>query len=169
MIISRAQKNEIDALLKLTKACAAFMQKKGIYQWNESYPSRAAFETDIDHDELYTLKVEGQIAGCIVISTIMDDVYEPITWLTPNDQDHIYIHRLAIHPDLQGRGYAQSLMDYAEGYAIDNGYISIRLDTFSKNLRNQKFYELRGYKRLGEVFFPKQSEHPFYCYEKVLH
>jgi ribosomal protein S18 acetylase RimI-like enzyme len=60
------------------------------------------------------------------------------------------------------------LISFAETYAISNEFNSIRLDTFSKNLRNQKFYELRGYKRLEEIKFPNQSEHPFYCYELVL-
>jgi ribosomal protein S18 acetylase RimI-like enzyme len=59
-------------------------------------------------------------------------------------------------------------MDFAEQHAIENNYTSIRLDTFSKNKRNQLFYELRGYKKLEDIYFPKQSEFPFNCYELVL-
>jgi ribosomal protein S18 acetylase RimI-like enzyme len=87
--------------------------------------------------------------------------------LTKN-KNNIYIHRLAVHPNLQGKGYAQQLMKFAEHYAQENNVLSIRLDTFSQNKRNQKFYELRGYKKLGDIFFPKQSKHPFHCYELVL-
>ena len=97
----------------------------------------------------------------------MDKEYIPITWLTEN-KNNLYIHRLAVHPMHQGEGNAQQLMSFAEKFAIDNSYTSIRLDTFSQNARNQKFYELRGYKRLGTIYFPKQSDHPFYCYELVL-
>ena len=100
----------------------------------------------------------------MVLTPSMDTEYIPINWLTVND-NNLYIHRLAIHPNNQGMGFAQILMDFAEQFAIDNKYISIRLDTFSKNVRNQKFYEIRGFKRLGEIHFPKQSEFPFYCYE----
>ena len=143
------------------------MIQKNIFQWNEFYPSKSAFETDVKRDELYVLELENTIIGCIVISSVMDDEYIPIQWLTPN-QNNIYIHRLAILPEHQGKGYAQLLMNYAENLAIENNYTSIRLDTFSKNLKNQKFYELRGYQKLGSVYFPKQSEHPFYCYELIL-
>ncbi len=59
-------------------------------------------------------------------------------------------------------------MDFAEQFAIEHNYSSIRLDTFSQNKRNQKFYELRNYKRLDDIYFPKQSEFPFHCYELVL-
>ena len=59
-------------------------------------------------------------------------------------------------------------MDFAEDYAIKNGNFSIRLDTFSQNKRNNRFYKARGFASLGDVYFIKQSTFPFHCYEKVL-
>lgn len=143
------------------------MITNGIFQWNEHYPKRSAFANDVKRGELYILEINKIILGCIVISTLMDDDYLPIKWLTET-KNNIYIHRLAVHPDHQGKGLARQLMDYAETNSKLKGITSIRLDTFSKNKRNQKFYEFRGYKRLGSIYFPKQSEHPFYCYELVL-
>ena len=166
-MIRLAKNADIDVLIDITKACAKYMISKGIYQWNEQYPSKEAFVNDAKHNELYVLEIETKIIGCIAISTYMDEEYFTINWLTPNDKN-LYIHRVAIHPNYQGKGYAQQLMTFAESHAIENRYTSIRLDTFSQNKRNQKFYELRGYKRLGDIFFPKQSEFPFYCYELVI-
>jgi ribosomal protein S18 acetylase RimI-like enzyme len=97
----------------------------------------------------------------------MDYEYIPIEWMTVNE-NNVYIHRLAVHPSQQGKGFAQEMMDFAEVSAKERNFVSVRLDTFSQNIRNQKFYELRGYKRLGNIYFPKQSEHPFYCYEYIL-
>ena len=62
----------------------------------------------------------------------------------------------------------RKMMDYAEAYAKSKNHKSIRLDTFSKNHRNNKFYKLRGYIKLDDVFFPNQSEFPFHCYEKLI-
>jgi ribosomal protein S18 acetylase RimI-like enzyme len=75
---------------------------------------------------------------------------------------------LAVSPAFQKKGYARKLMDFAESFAKQNAAVSVRLDTFSQNKRNQRFYENRGYQRLGNIYFPKQSQHPFYCYELVL-
>lgn len=166
-MIRLATYNDIDSLLIITKACAAYMIKNTIYQWNETYPNQKVFEQDVKRKELYVLKNHNKLIGCIVISTKMDAEYKGVKWLTSNN-NNIYIHRLAIHPNQQGKGYAQKLMGFAESFAISNNYTSIRLDTFSQNTRNQKFYELRGYKKLGNVYFPKQSEHPFYCYEFIM-
>jgi ribosomal protein S18 acetylase RimI-like enzyme len=166
-MIRKALQNDIDEIIDLTKSCAKYMIAKNIFQWNEHYPNKSVFENDIKRDELFVLEINNTIIGCIVISIIMDEEYIPVKWLTPNE-NNIYIHRLAIQPEHQGKGYAQLLMNYAETFSIENNYTSIRLDTFSQNLRNQKFYDLRGYQKLGEIYFLKQSEHPFYCYELIL-
>ncbi|MUU79202.1 GNAT family N-acetyltransferase [Winogradskyella endarachnes] len=166
-MIRNAEKTDIESLIKITQACAKFMIDQGIFQWNEHYPNKSVFINDLNRKELYVLEVNCKIIGCVVISTFIDEEYIPVTWFTPN-KNNIYIHRLAIHPKYQGKGYAQQLMFFAEQLAKDNNYSSIRLDTFSGNQRNQKFYELRGYKRLGDIYFPKQSKFPFHCYELVL-
>ena len=166
-MIRRAKISEIPDILAICNACAKHMISKGIYQWNEHYPSAYVFEKDIERDELYVLEINEKVIGTIVITTLIDKEYIPIKWSTEN-ANNIYIHRLAISPLLQGKGYAQQLMSFAEDYAKENGYVSIRLDTFSQNIRNQKFYEARGYTRLGDIYLPNQSEYPFHCYELVL-
>ncbi len=166
-MIRLAKYKEIGEILNLTRACAKAMIAQGIYQWNEHYPTKAAFQLDLEREELYVLEKSSKIVGIIVISAHMDQEYIPIKWLTPNTNNG-YIHRLAVHPNYQSQGYAQALMDFAEAKAQESKMDSVRLDTFSQNKRNQLFYQKRGYTQLGNVYFPKQSEHPFYCYELVL-
>ncbi|WP_073316123.1 GNAT family N-acetyltransferase [Aquimarina spongiae] len=166
-MIRKAALSDLDIIYKLTQSCARAMIAKGIYQWNEHYPKRERFEKDIQLQELYVFEKDAVIIGIIVLTEIMDDEYIRIEWLTKND-NNLYIHRLAVDPEYWGKGYAQQLMDFAESYARKNNYESVRLDTFSQNTRNQKFYETRGYQRLGNIYFPKQSEFPFYCYELIL-
>ena len=166
-MIRRAKLSEIPEILAITKACAVDLQQKGIYQWNDNYPSKNAFLGDIERKELYVKVLGEQVIGAIAVSTLMDEEYRSIGWSTPND-NNVYVHRLCVHPHFQGRGHAQSLMDFAEKLARKGNFASVKLDTFSQNKRNQRFYETRGYKRLGDVYFPQQSEHPFYCYELVL-
>ncbi|WP_421808448.1 GNAT family N-acetyltransferase [Flagellimonas sp.] len=166
-MIRRAKISEISDILTITQACAKKMQENGIFQWNEHYPSKEAFQKDIDRGELFVMEEKNTVQGTIVISTLMDEEYKPIQWLAPNGNS-IYIHRLAVYPNLQGKGLAQQMMDFAENHAMENRFVSVRLDTFSQNKRNQRFYEQRGYQKLGDIYFPKQSMHPFHCYELVL-
>lgn len=166
-MIRLAKISDIDGILEITRSCAAKMERDGIYQWNEHYPSKQAFLNDLARKELYVKEVNGKLVGAIVVSTFMDEEYVPIQWLTQNGKNS-YIHRICVDPSVQGKGHAQKLMDFAEELSIQKGFASVRLDTFSQNKRNQRFYEQRGYQKLGDIFFPKQSSHPFHCYELVL-
>ena len=167
-MIREATVDDLDAILKITKSCAKKLVSKNIFQWNEYYPNRNVFENDLYNKWLYVTVKENKVIGSVCVSDLIDDEYATVKWLTPNNNNNIYIHRLAVDPDYQGVGYAQKMMSFAEEFAKKNKYKSIRLDTFSKNMKNQKFYKQRGYKKLGEIFFPNQSMHPFYCYELLL-
>ena len=85
-----------------------------------------------------------------------------------SSKKNIYLHRFAIHPDYQGQGFAKYVMDYIENYAKENGCLSVRLDTFSLNKKNNYLYSKLGYKKLGKIYFRDQSDMPFNCYEKLL-
>ena len=159
--------SDINTILNITKSCAAHMIQNGIYQWNEHYPDKSSFVNDAENNDLYVDVENEEIIACISLCIKMDEVYMPITWKTKN-QNNLYIHRLAVHPDFQKKGVGKNLMDFAENYAREKLYKSIRLDTFSNNKRNLKFYESRGYQQLESIYFPKQSEFPFYCYELIL-
>ena len=166
-MIRLANYSDLDNIKQVTEACAKEMISNGIYQWNEHYPSKDILEKDIAKKELYVTEINDSIVGCIMFSKYKDHLYNQIDWLTP-DYENLYIHRLAVHPNNQKKGLARLMMNYAEEQAVKMNCISVKLDTFSKNPRNSKFYKARGYVQLGNVFFPKQSKFPFFCFEKVL-
>ena len=166
-MIRKALSNDIPHIKKITEACARHMIAQGIFQWNEHYPDLAVLTEDVEAETVYVYVQEKDIIGCVMFSTTMDDFYRDIAWLTP-DTKQLYVHRLAVHPEEQGKGIARKLMDFGEQLAKENECLSVRLDTFSQNPRNNRFYQARNYKRVGEVFFAQKSDHPFYCYEKIL-
>ena len=167
MSIRQAIITDLDIVKKIAEACAIDMANYSIFQWNEKYPSRDVFKNDIEAGALYVHEINKTIVGCIMLSDVKDDSYKDVKWLTKNFKN-LYVHRLAVNPDYQKKGHGRRLMDFAESFAVENNFTSIRLDTFSLNHRNNKFYKSRGYTQLGNVFFPIQSDLPFHCYEKVL-
>jgi len=166
-MIRKAKLNELREIKTLTEACAKALQQQNIFQWNEHYPSLKKLQNDIEKQELYVFEAENTIISIIVLTSKMDEVYRNIDWLSETD-NNLYVHRLATHPEFWGKGYARTMMEFAEEFAKNKNFISIRLDTFSKNIRNQKFYEARGYKKLGDVYFPHKNDQAFHCYELVL-
>jgi len=166
-MILKASISDLDQIHSLTRSCGNHLIEMNIFQWNEMYPSKEVLKNDIELKQLWKFQIDDVFVGIIVLTEIEDLEYRHVNWLTQNSKV-LYVHRLAVHPNFQGKGLAKELMNFAENYAIHQNYKSIRLDTFSENKRNQKFYENRGYLQLESIFFPNQSELPFYCYEKIL-
>ena len=163
-MIRLAQKSDLERVLQITRLCTREMESRKVFQWNEHYPDRQSFVSDINSGELYVYCIKDMVVGCVSICFSMDEVYKKVSWKT-NGKNSMYIHRLAVDPGYQKQGIGSKLMDFAEKKSKSDGIDSIRLDTFSQNRVNQNFYEARGYIKLEDIYFPLQSEHPFHCYE----
>ncbi|AZO95148.1 GNAT family N-acetyltransferase [Halocella sp. SP3-1] len=166
MSISLAVPNDIIEIMELVKSCIIDLEAHKIYQWNKNYPTVDHFEGDIENKSLYIFKDGGVNQGIITINETQPLEYKKLNWLI-NDSRVMVIHRLAVKPIFQRQGIGQRLMNFAENFAFNNDYDSIRLDAYSGNPRAIKFYENRGYKKIGQVFFPGRTL-PFYCYEKIV-
>lgn len=142
------------------------LENNGIYQWTDNYPTISIIENDLRKGVLYTLKSNEEIIGAINISEEQETEYKSVKW-DFDDSKVLVIHRLVIAPKHQRKGYAQKLMDFAENFANENNYSSIRLDAYSQNERVIEFYKKRKYFIRGDVNFPER-EYQFHCMEKEI-
>lgn len=167
-MISNGKPEELEAILELTRACGRHMRENGIDQWDENYPDLNSLKRDIETNTLFAFRENDAIVGIVVLNESQDPEYGEINWSTRQSDRNIVVHRLAVSPDHQGKGIARKIMDFAEEWAKENDYDAIRLDTFSQNPRNQRFYKNRGYTELGSVYLSYKKEHPYFCYELLL-
>lgn len=167
-MIRLGKPEDVDAVTALTRACGKHLRENGIDQWDENYPDRDSLLRDAETETLFVYSEAETIIAVVVLNQTQDEEYDQIEWLTDDSSKNLVVHRLAVDPNHQGKGIARKLMDFAENYAKEQKYDSIRLDTFSQNPRNQRFYLNRGYKELGSVFLKYKKEHPYFCYEMLL-
>mgnify|MGYP001211170576 CR=1 FL=1 len=165
--IRKAVLSDLYEIMRIISLCTKHMISKKIFQWDENYPSKKIFKEDIDNGYLMVLLLKDNIVGCVSVYNVMDDFYKKIKWKIKSNNS-LYVHRLAINPTFQGKGFAKFIMKYIEEIGIKTKAKSIRLDTFSLNKKNNKFYSNLGYLKLGQIYFRNQSDMPFNCYEKVL-
>ncbi len=59
------------------------------------------------------------------------------------------IKRMRVHPDYQGRGFGQIILDELEARARALGYKTLHLDTSVLQMPAQKLYEKNGYRAVG--------------------
>ena len=102
--------------------------------------SDAFFRRAIDAGEMLMAESGGQCIAYSQMSALDMPVQKP---QEPNQQ----ICRLYVHPDYQGAGLAQQMMQrMLESAANQTLYLSV----YHENLRAQRFYQRHGFRKIGE-------------------
>ncbi|MBE1440746.1 GNAT family N-acetyltransferase [Paenibacillus sp. OAS669] len=166
MQIEQIGDNELDSITELYNDVTRHMRKQGIDQWDQYYPTKPVFQNDLLNGHLYGIRKDWQWIGAVAVNEEQDTAFEGLPWQDPSGS-WMVIHRLAVHPDYQGRGIGKKLLLFAEAEAVKKGYTSIRLDAYSANPSAVGMYEKAGYNRIGEVRYPFRK-YPFHVYEKMI-
>ncbi len=164
--IEKGQLSDLDKLFQIYLEAKTELERIGIYQWTNNYPTKSIIEEDLKKEVLFILKDNKEIIGAINISEEQETEYQTINWKF-NSSKILVIHRLVVVPKHQRKGYAKKMMDFAENFGKENYYTSIRLDAYSSNNKVVEFYKNRNYHLRGSVSFPERK-HPFYCMEKEI-
>lgn len=155
---------DVPALERLVSRCTTAMRAVGIDQWDKIYPSRNIFERDVQAGTAYVLRMDSEIVAMYVLNDQQDPEYGEVPWVYPV-RDVRVVHRLMVHPEHSGRGYAWQLMHDAEKRARAAGADVIRLDALDANPQACALYVGLGYRYAGNVRFRKGL---FRCYERRL-
>jgi len=166
MIIRKAKKEDLNAIMETYASCVKGMIELGIDQWDESYPNRKIIENDILEQNYYVGIINQEIISGVKIDQIQDPTYSDINW-EDKKNNFIVVHRLCSKTKVWDKGIGKKMMKYAESIAKQINCNSIRLDTYINNPKAMKFYEKIGYKRLGSINL-KPNKDIYYCYEKIL-
>ena len=162
--IRLATNNEYKALIRLFRNCAELMNSNGIMQWSYDYPDKDDIRKDMQNGHLWIHETSSSVNGTVTINGFEHPAYKQVNWQHSNFR---VIHRLAVDPDFQRKGIAKKLMLYAENHCLEQGYESIRLDAFTQNSGNLRFYKELNYQQVGQIHFNSHQE-PFACFEKLL-
>lgn len=162
-MIRKSVSNDLIKIEKVLEDVKAHMCIKGIDQWDSEYPNKDILKQDIKHKAGYIYIENGEILSYMVLNESCDKKYNLLTWKYASP--FLVIHRLFVSPSAQGKGISSKMIKYAELYALENSYRSIRLDAFSLNEIANAVYLKKEYEFAGTVIFRKGL---FNCYEKAI-
>ncbi len=66
-----------------------------------------------------------------------------------DQEDHLLLDNVAVHPDAQGHGLGRKLMDHAEAEAVRRGFGELRLYTHESMTENIALYGRLGWEETG--------------------
>jgi len=161
-VIRLADPTDVDEVWDVIASCRIALRERGVMQWDTTYPSVDTVEDDIANKTLFVLTADEDCVGVVTLDANADAAYASLKWKF--EEPALIVHRLCIRPRLQGRGFGHRLMQFAEDRVSAGDYRSIRLDAYSQNASAVKFYQQRGYRQVGQIFFPRRPL-PFYLFE----
>ena len=166
MIIRKANKKDLNNIMKMYKSCVNGMLKNGIDQWDDSYPNTEIISEDLNVSTYYVAEIDGTIIGGINIDKNQDDTYLDLDWEDKSDT-FLVVHRLGVKEEFWNKKIGKYLMLFAEKLVMEKGLKSIRLDTYSGNPKAMEFYRRLGYAELGSIDL-KADKDKYYCFEKII-
>ena len=147
MTIRRAEKTDIDDIMRVTTIAKATMRGRGNhYQWAGDYPDRYLWLADIEAGNAYICETCGRTVACFAFIFGEDPTYTYIedgTWL--NDEPYATIHRAA--SDGTVHGIVNYIVDYCSLRTPN-----LRADTHEVNEVMKKALTNNGFARCGIIY-----------------
>jgi ribosomal protein S18 acetylase RimI-like enzyme len=164
-----ATTDDLNRIEELYKDCTLNLNERGIYQWDDRYPSISTYISSIGNKCQYIFEADNTLIGSVILNESQSAEWDLIPW-NYIEGKILVIHALAISPTVQGKGYGQKVLELCEAHGINTGYTAMRLDVFSENQAAIRLYEKNGYQKVGEVTFSFRPEghQKYYCYDKML-
>jgi ribosomal protein S18 acetylase RimI-like enzyme len=134
--------SDTDKILELYEAARQLQTRKNMVVWPVF--ERSLVEKEIQEEKQWKLVMDNEIA-CNWAVTFADKEI----WEEKDNNDSVYIHRIATNPAFRGRRFINEIVSWAKVYAISKGKQYVRLDTLGNNTRLIEHYVSAGFNFLG--------------------
>lgn len=143
MIIQNSNIEDIDSIFDLYKRASNYQKaKKTVVVWPEF--ERLLVKNEIKENRQWKLIINDSIA-CVWATTFQDEQI----WEKRNNDNAIYIHRIATNPEFRGQNFVSIIVDWAKKYGATHKIDYIRLDTLGNNTKLIEYYIKSGFTFLG--------------------
>lgn len=143
MNITNTTLTDITAIFKLYDAATAYQKTVTKKSWQGF--ERTLIEREINENRHYKIVEDGDQVAC----TFVIARNNPVIWEDSGQDQALYLHRIATHPDFRGKGYVKAIVSWAKTYAKANALSYIRMDTHSGNERLNQYYINAGFNYKG--------------------
>lgn len=142
MIAIPSEISDLEEIFSLYRGATELMREKGVTVWPEF--DREMVASEIREGRQWKFLVDGEIA-CVWAVAYSD----PEIWGERNSDPSIYIHRIATHPGLRGKGFVSHIVRWALDHAGSRNLRYVRMDTVGENHGLIDHYRKHGFGFLG--------------------
>ncbi len=169
--VSLAGVSDVEAVYELLASAGRHLAAQGYRNWETPY-LRSCIEADIAGGVLFlvcprdsaALLPDAKPVATYTLRREPVRVYDPVPWAVPEAPAR-YLNRLAVNPELQGRGVGGWCLSYIAEVAAREEARAIRCDVLEANAGLRRFYEAAGYHARGTR---RHSGWEFVSYERLI-
>ncbi|OBZ97094.1 acetyltransferase [Pararhizobium polonicum] len=143
-----------DALLALILASFAYMHPRIDPPSSALRLTRQSLQEKARAEKSYAAVDSGRLLGCV--------------FCKPEPPDCLYIGKLAVAPEAQGKGVGRILLQAAEDHAVECGFSSLRLETRIELAENHRVFARWGFVRTAQAAHPGFSRPTYIEMRKML-
>ncbi|WP_345243959.1 GNAT family N-acetyltransferase [Pontibacillus salipaludis] len=164
-MIRQATREDLERIMEIVEASKLLMAATGSDQWDKAYPLYSDYENDVEQGRLFVYEEGDGVYGVACFNEQEPEHYSLLPWSKPEEEGVLLTQRLAVDPEVRGKGIAESFYHYVEQLAGMRGIQFLKTDTYSLNPAAQRVFQKAGYTYIGEWSTPERKA-PFYFYEK---
>ena len=143
------------------------LKSLGIDQWQGAdKPNLNNFKDFIENRNIYVLEDQGKVVSTVIIYDHDEDYENNLAGEWKSPRPYVALHRIGSLASERKKGYGRKIIEFAEAYARENNFKSVRIDTHRGNKSMQNLLNALGYSYVGLVYLGGKSER--FAYEKVL-
>ncbi|MBZ9687818.1 GNAT family N-acetyltransferase [Clostridium estertheticum] len=146
--IKLAERCNTIAIVDLLNTVTLNLHRKNINQWIYPWDFKE-IEIDIKNRSTYMITIDNLIVGTFSIKDVGVN-----TWNPSIKSNNLYLYRIAILPEYQGKNIGLQIINYACKISIDSKK-TLYLDCWAGNEKLKDFYFKVGFDFCGE--FPEED------------
>lgn len=143
MKIENCGLSDMDAILPMYEFARELQKQKKMVVWPVF--ETAFIEKGIAEKRQWKLVADNNQMVCTWTITFEDkDI-----WEEKDNNNAIYIHRIATYPDFRGKRFIDNIVEWAKAYTKELNRKYVRLDTLGNNQKLIEHYTFAGFNFLG--------------------
>lgn len=143
------------------------LKSLGINQWQgQDKPNLNNFKELIENKNIFVLDDKEKVVSTVIIYDYDLDYEKNLDgkWNIP--KAYLALHRIGTLSSERNKGYGRKIIEFAESYARENNFKSVRIDTHRENKSMQNLLKSMNYIYVGLVYLDGKNER--LAFEKVL-
>jgi GNAT superfamily N-acetyltransferase len=140
MRVRVARPSDVGTVSAVLSAAAAKLAERGEPLWTAAECSEAAVGAHVRQGLYYMGCHEGDTVGVFRLQ-----LQDPVFWPEIPEGTSAYLHKLAVDPSRQGRGFAHDLLCHAVTLVRESGLEFLRLDCVAGRPKLRSVYESFGF------------------------